>query len=151
MGVSLIVFFLLLFIYFSTGSQVVTVDVTQAKHLLQSGHVYFDVRTVEEFQKGHVEAEKIINIPYMFNTPEGMVKNPEFLKEVSATFKEEDRLVLGCKSGVRSLSATAELLKIGFKDVRNLGGGYLAWVDNGFGTKMEEPAMVEEQKPKEEL
>jgi len=28
-------------------------------------------RTVEEFQKGHVDAEKIINIPYMFNTPEG--------------------------------------------------------------------------------
>ena len=27
-------------------------------------------RTVEEFQKGHVDAEKIINIPYMFNTPE---------------------------------------------------------------------------------
>jgi len=28
-------------------------------------------RTVEEFEKGHVDAEKIINIPYMFNTPEG--------------------------------------------------------------------------------
>ncbi|KAK8687729.1 hypothetical protein V6N13_086529 [Hibiscus sabdariffa] len=157
MGVSLAVFpcgfFLLLFINFSTGSQVVTVDVTEAKHLLQSGHVYVDVRTVEEFRKGHVEAEKIINIPYMFSTPEGMVKNPEFLKEVSSAFKEEDRLVVGCKSGVRSLSATADLLKMGFKDVRNLGGGYLAWVDNGFSTKMEEPATarVEQEKPKEEL
>jgi E3 ubiquitin-protein ligase RNF13 len=28
---------------------------------------------VEEFQKGHVDAEKVINIAYMFNTPEGMV------------------------------------------------------------------------------
>jgi len=26
---------------------------------------------VEEFQKGHVDAEKIINVAYMFNTPEG--------------------------------------------------------------------------------
>jgi len=28
---------------------------------------------VEEFQKGHVDSEKIINIAYMFNTPEGKV------------------------------------------------------------------------------
>ncbi|KAE8704582.1 Thiosulfate sulfurtransferase 18 [Hibiscus syriacus] len=88
---------------------------------------------------------------YMFNTPEGIVKNPEFLKDVSSAFKEEDRLVVGCKSGVRSLSAAADLLKIGFKDVRNLGGGYLAWVDNGFGTKMEETAMVDQEKLKGEL
>lgn len=28
-------------------------------------------RTVEEYKKGHVDAEKILNIPYLFNTPEG--------------------------------------------------------------------------------
>jgi hypothetical protein len=28
-------------------------------------------RTVEEFKKGHVGSDKILNIPYMFNTPEG--------------------------------------------------------------------------------
>ena len=37
----------------------------------------------------------------------------------------------------------------GFKNVSNMGGGYLAWVENGFPIKME-PAKVEE-KPKEEL
>lgn len=31
----------------------------------------FIYRTVEEFRKGHVDSDKIINIAYMFNTPEG--------------------------------------------------------------------------------
>ncbi|KAK8710843.1 hypothetical protein V6N13_146152 [Hibiscus sabdariffa] len=132
----------------SSGSEVVTIDVVEAKHLIQSGYVYIDVRTVEEYKKGHVEAEKILVIPYMFNTPEGRVKNPEFLKEVLAFCKEEDPLVVGCQSGVRSLYATADLLKLGFKNVSNMGGGYLAWTGKGFGIKTEEPAVLQD-KPKE--
>ncbi|XP_039042367.1 thiosulfate sulfurtransferase 18-like [Hibiscus syriacus] len=122
----------------SSGSQAVTLDVVEAKHLIQSGYVnvYIDVRTVEEYKKGHVEAEKILNIPYMFNTPEGMVKNPEFMKEVSSFCKVEDPLIVDCQSGVRSLHATADLLKCGFKNVANMGGGYLAWNEKGLGIKM---------------
>ncbi|XP_047168442.1 thiosulfate sulfurtransferase 18 [Vigna umbellata] len=120
----------------SSGSEVVTIDVHAAKGLIQTGHVYLDVRTVEEFQKGHVDAEKIINIPYMFNTPEGRVKNPEFLKEVLSACKKEDRIIVGCQSGVRSVYATSDLLTEGFKDVRNMGGGYLDWVKNQFPLKI---------------
>ncbi|MBA0616989.1 hypothetical protein Godav_026469 [Gossypium davidsonii] len=140
----------------SSGSEVVTIHVNEAKNLLQSGYRYIDVRTVEEFEKGHVEAENILNIPYLFITPEGRVKNPEFLKEVSSLCKEEDRLIVGCQSGVRSLAATADLLKIGFKNVHDMGGGYLAWVENGHPIKMEEPKKIQEpaiveDKPNEEL
>ncbi|XVF59789.1 hypothetical protein PTKIN_Ptkin07bG0304200 [Pterospermum kingtungense] len=143
----------------SSGPEVVTIGVHEAKKLLHSGYAYIDVRTVEEYRKGHVDADKILNIPYMFNTPEGRVKNPEFLKEVSSVFKEDDLLIVGCQSGVRSLSATADLLEIGFKNVSDMGGGYLAWLKNGLPIKEEEPiikvqnqepAKVEE-KPKEEL
>nr|KJB40139.1 hypothetical protein B456_007G049000 [Gossypium raimondii] len=98
MGVSFVVFpccfFLFSLIYFSSGSEVVTIHVNEAKNLLQSGYRYIDVRTVEEFEKGHVEAENILNIPYLFITPEGRVKNPEFLKEVSSLCKEEDHPLL---------------------------------------------------------
>ncbi|XVE87445.1 hypothetical protein DITRI_Ditri18aG0118100 [Diplodiscus trichospermus] len=133
----------------SSGSEVVTIDVTEAKSLLQSGYCYIDVRTVEECKEGHVDTEKILNIPYMFNTPDGRVKNSGFLKEVSSLCKEDDGLVVGCQSGVRSLYATADLLTIGFKNVSNMGGGYLAWVENGLPVKAE-PAEVE-VKPNEEL
>ncbi|CAN6680479.1 unnamed protein product [Malus baccata var. baccata] len=93
----------------SSGSEVVTVDVQEAKHLLESGYGYLEVRTEEEYKKGHVDAKKILNIPYMFNTPEGRVKNPQFLEEVSSACKKDDLLVVGCQSGVRSLYATADL------------------------------------------
>ncbi|KAI5349864.1 hypothetical protein L3X38_002755 [Prunus dulcis] len=62
----------------SSGSEVVTDDVQAAKDLLKSGYGYVDVRTVEEYKKGHVDAEKILNSPYLFNTPEGRVKNRQF-------------------------------------------------------------------------
>ncbi|OMO83538.1 hypothetical protein COLO4_22445 [Corchorus olitorius] len=138
------------------SEEVVTINVIETKNLLQSGYGYIDVRTVEEYKKGHVDAEKIFNIPYMFNTPEGgRVKNPEFLKQVSSVCKEDDPLIVGCQSGVRSLYATADLQTIGFKNVTNMGGGYLAWADNKLSIKIEEPIKVEpvklEEKPKEEL
>ena len=44
----------------------------------------------------------------------------------------------------------------GFKNVSNMGGGYLAWMEDGFPIKIEEPIKVQEpakveEKPKEEL
>uniref|UniRef100_A0A2C9WE92 Rhodanese domain-containing protein n=2 Tax=Manihot esculenta TaxID=3983 RepID=A0A2C9WE92_MANES len=130
--------FLLLLINYSSEAEVVTVDVKAAKGFLESGYIYLDVRTAVEFKKGHVHAEKVFNIPFMFKSPEGWVKNPKFLKEISAVCKEDDHLVVGCQSGGRSLHATADLLAAGFKDVSNMGGGYLAWMQNEFPLKVEE-------------
>ncbi|XP_065628686.1 protein HIGH ARSENIC CONTENT 1, mitochondrial isoform X2 [Quercus suber] len=89
---------------------VTTVDVHTAKDLLGSGHHYLDVRSVEEFNKSHID--NALNVPYMFITEEGRVKNPDFLTQVAA-ISEEDHLV------------------VGYKHVTNMGGGYSAWVDSG--------------------
>ncbi|KAL9661745.1 hypothetical protein QQ045_026573 [Rhodiola kirilowii] len=119
------------------GDLEITVDVFVAKDLvINSGYRYIDVRTTEEFEKGHVAVEKVVNIPYMFVNPEGSrVKNPEFVEQVSSLFKKEDHIVVGCQSGVRSLYATEDLHGTGFKDVKNMGGGYLAWVENALAVK----------------
>ncbi|XP_028774566.1 thiosulfate sulfurtransferase 18 [Neltuma alba] len=122
----------------SSGAEVVTVDVLTAKGLTHAGHVYLDVRTVEEFEKGHPVADKIINIPYMFNTAEGRVKNPEFLNKVSCACNKEDHLLVGCQSGVRSVNATRDLQANGYEKVRNVGGGYLEWVKNQLPVKASE-------------
>ncbi|XP_049357693.1 thiosulfate sulfurtransferase 18-like isoform X2 [Solanum verrucosum] len=91
-----------------SGAEVVTVDVHAARQLIQSGHRYLDVRTEEEFKKGHVDNS--LNIPYMFNTPRGRVKNPKFIEQVSSACDKEEKLLVGCQSGVRSLYATTDLL-----------------------------------------
>ncbi|KAM7520073.1 hypothetical protein LguiB_019035 [Lonicera macranthoides] len=129
---------LLLFLFCSSSElvDITTVDVVAAKNLIFSAnHRYLDVRTKEEFKKGHVDVENALNIPYMFNTPEGRVKNPQFLEQVLAACSKDDHLLVGCQSGVRSLYATTDLLKAEFKHVYNMGGGYLAWVENGLAVK----------------
>ncbi|GJS12942.1 rhodanese-like domain-containing protein 19, mitochondrial [Tanacetum coccineum] len=111
-------------------ADVVTVDVLAAKDFLDSGHRYLDVRTNEEFNKSH--ADNALNVPYMFITQEGRVKNPEFLAQVSSLCDKEDLLVVACNSGGRSLKASVDMLSAGYKNVKNMAGGYSAWVDNGF-------------------
>ncbi|XP_071707432.1 thiosulfate sulfurtransferase 18-like isoform X1 [Rutidosis leptorrhynchoides] len=66
----------------------------------------------------------------MFNTPEGRVKNPNFMEQVLPVCTKDDHLIVGCQSGVRSVYATTDMLEVGFKHVYNMGGGYLAWVQN---------------------
>ncbi|XP_020554862.1 protein HIGH ARSENIC CONTENT 1, mitochondrial-like [Sesamum indicum] len=104
----------------SSGGEVITVDVLAAKDLLhQALYRYLDVRTEEEFKNGHVE--NTFNIPYMFNTPKGRVKNPKFVDQVLAVSGKEDHLL------------------VEFKHVRNMGGGYIAWIGNGFAVKKPNP------------
>ncbi|EOA33137.1 hypothetical protein CARUB_v10016479mg [Capsella rubella] len=120
----------------------ITIDVRQAQKLLDSGYTFLDVRTVEEFEKGHVDSEKVFNVPYWLYTPHGQVINPNFLKHVSSVCNQTDRLVVGCKSGVRSLYATKVLVSSGFKTVKNMDGGYIAWVNKSF------PVIVEHKQLK---
>jgi len=49
-------------------------------------------KTEEEFKKSHVE--NAVNVPYMFSTPDGRVKNPDFLTQVAAVCNKEDHLVV---------------------------------------------------------
>uniref|UniRef100_A0A3Q7H2A8 Rhodanese domain-containing protein n=1 Tax=Solanum lycopersicum TaxID=4081 RepID=A0A3Q7H2A8_SOLLC len=46
-----------------SNEDVSNVDVISAKDLLSSGHTYLDVRTTEEYNRGHID--KAINIPYI--------------------------------------------------------------------------------------
>ncbi|XP_011078919.1 thiosulfate sulfurtransferase 18 [Sesamum indicum] len=119
------------------NDQVVTIDVHAAAKLLLHHHhplhLYLDVRTQEEFKNGQLENS--FNIPYMLNTSQGMVKNPIFVDQVLSLCAKEDHLIVGCKSGVRSFYATTDLLNSGFKHVYNMGGGYIAWTQNGYDVK----------------
>ncbi|KAK9713229.1 hypothetical protein RND81_06G013100 [Saponaria officinalis] len=71
-----------------------TVDVHAAKHLIDSGHRYLDVRTVEEFNQGGVDVQNCLNVPYFFTTSEGRVKNPNFLEQVSSMCSMDDKIVV---------------------------------------------------------
>ncbi|KAF2563447.1 hypothetical protein F2Q70_00019030 [Brassica cretica] len=120
-----------MFLDSSKRQEVVTVDVSQAKILLQSDDQYLDVRTEEEFRRGHCFVPKILNVPYMLNSPQGRVKNQDFLDQVSSLLNPTDDILVGCQSGARSLNATTELvsalnlLRNGFRLLKQ--GGILVY------------------------
>ncbi|KAM0945385.1 putative thiosulfate sulfurtransferase [Dioscorea sansibarensis] len=106
-----------------------SVPVRVAHELLQAGHRYLDVRTVDEFNAGH--AVRAVNIPYMFKVGSGMARNPKFVEEVLMVFGKDDEIIVGCQSGKRSLMAAADLCSAGFTGITDIAGGYSAWVQTG--------------------
>ncbi|GLT34384.1 hypothetical protein SLA2020_089020 [Shorea laevis] len=111
-----------------------SVTVHAAYQFLQAGHHYLDVRTSEEFRTGHPSGA--INIPYMFTTEAGRIKNAKFLGEVASRFEKDNKILIGCQSGKRSLMAAADLQSAGYTDVIDVAGGYSAWKENGLPTTM---------------
>lgn len=113
----------------SPAAAVKTVPAQDAHELLKAGHHYLDVRTPEEFIAGHPVGA--VNVPYMFKSAVGMVKNSAFVEEVLTHFSKNDAIVIGCQSGKRSLMAATELLASDFTGIKDVGGGYSAWVQAG--------------------
>ena len=85
----------------------------EAWELMQKeGYVYLDVRSVPEFDDGHPEGAW--NIPLLHMTPQGRFPNERFLDAVAATFPKDQKLVLGCASGGRSMQALEMLQQAGY-------------------------------------
>src|SRR5215471_348656 len=93
------------------------IEVTEVKEKLDRGDkfVLVDVREPHEHQ--------ICNIPAAVLIPLGQV--PQRLGELDP----EADIVVHCKSGMRSAKACGILKSAGFKHVRNMKGGILAWSD----------------------
>src|SRR5690606_9280242 len=74
-----------------------------------------DVRTPEEFEKGHLE--NAVNIDW---------KGDDFNENISKIDTETPVFVY-CLSGGRSKAAAEEMRKLGFEQVAELDGGIMQW------------------------
>ncbi len=99
------------------------VDPQEAKALQDQGWTYVDVRTPEEFVAGHPAGA--VNVPVALAAPGGMRPNPEFLSTMQARFGTDAQLLLGCKSGGRSMNAANLLSGAGYVKLANVTGGFL--------------------------
>lgn len=89
----------------------------------ESGSVYIDVRTVEEFMSGHPDGA--VNIPVAFPDPgQGMAFNTEFAQVVEAHYPKDKKIIVGCQAGPRSDSAARVLQDTGYQDVSSVRGGF---------------------------
>ena len=93
------------------------IDPTTVKQMIDRGEkfVLIDVREPHEYT--------ICNIPFAKLIPLGEL--PKRVSELNPT----DQIVAHCKSGARSAKAVDFLKQAGFKNVKNMKGGILAWSD----------------------
>ncbi|ACV58275.1 Rhodanese domain protein [Alicyclobacillus acidocaldarius subsp. acidocaldarius DSM 446] len=92
------------------------ISADELKDLLRdkkSGAQLVDVREPSEFRGGHIQGFK--------NIPLGELPNR------SAELDKDKPVVVMCRSGARSARAAKWLARHGFRDVRNLTGGIMAW------------------------
>lgn len=100
------------------------IEPEKAKELLDSGdYTYLDVRTVPEYEPGHVPGAK--NIPVVEPDPYGQMQmNPRFLETVEKNFGKDVKIITGCQKGGRSLKAAQLLQQAGFQNVVDMRGGF---------------------------
>jgi rhodanese-related sulfurtransferase len=93
-----------------------SVDAETARDLVRDGAVLLDVREPNEWNAGHA--------PQAAHLPLGRIN------EASKKVKGGKRVVVVCRSGNRSRSATKTLISMGY-DAVNLSGGMTAWAQAG--------------------
>ena len=73
-----------------------------------SAQVIIDVRTIDEYNSGHIEDS--LNIEW------------QAIDEINESIAKDEKIYLYCRSGNRSGKAQSILINMGYKDVINLGG-----------------------------
>lgn len=106
------------------------IGAAEARDLLERGEIglLLDVREADEFAQGH--------IPGAVHAPRGLLEwyadpaTPSAKPEL--TERREDRIVVQCASGGRSLLAAQTLQRMGYPNVVNMAGGFKEWSAQGF-------------------
>lgn len=110
-----------LFIFSCTNSQIKEVGKIVspqdfAKGIKKEGIELLDVRTEREFNSGHIENSKNIDV----------LNVEDFTKQIKDLDKNKP-IYIYCRTGNRSRGAAKILHKAGFKHIIDLKGGYVAW------------------------
>jgi rhodanese-related sulfurtransferase len=98
------------------------VSVEEVVTLLEQGYAYVDVRSEPEFEAGHVPGA--LNVPLEHAAGAGRTPNDQFLDVMCSAFEKDEKLVVGCQSGKRSLSAARMLAGAGFANLCELRTGF---------------------------
>lgn len=97
-------------------------DVAKVEELIKSGkYTVIDVRTKEEYDAGHLKGA--LNFDYY---------NDDFEEKIEEALKDKDKpYIVYCRSGMRSLYSAEILEELGYTNVTNMKGGFLAWQSAG--------------------
>ncbi len=85
-----------------------------------SSIVLLDIRSREEFAVSHLPGAQLIDYDH-------------FKKKNVENIDKEKPVIVYCSVGYRSEKVGEKLLRMGFKNVKNLYGGIFEWKNEGFG------------------
>ena len=99
-----------------TKSKFTDISVEQAKQMIDNNEVFLlDVRTQEEFDDGYIE---------------GAILIPDYeLASRLSEVPEDAKILVYCRTGRRSVTASNILVDAGYTDVYNMLGGINDWKD----------------------
>ena|SRR5919198_1904782 len=101
-----------------------SIPVQEAHQQQRTGSTYLDVRSVQEFERGHPQGAYNIPLLHLDPATRQMTPNPDFLSVVQANFPADAKLVIGCQAGARSMKACEALAAAGYTNVTNVAGGF---------------------------
>ena len=89
----------------------------EVKSMLDRGEKFYfvDCRLPNEYQITHIEGAELIPL-------QQLAQNIDKLRQ-----HQDEKIVVHCKSGGRSMQFTQALRQAGFKDVKSMAGGILLW------------------------
>jgi len=129
-------------------SNVLLVSPGEALELLQRGYTYVDVRSEPEFALGR--PPRACNVPWQRVEGDRLVANSDFAIVMQSSFSSRAPLIIGCRSGSRSLAAVSCLRELGFTALAQLRHGFEGardafgrqlpgWRDSGLAIESGEP------------
>lgn len=103
-------------------------SVADAKGCVDSDTVLIDVREPHEYRRGHIPGAVLL--------PRGMIefdmhKIVEQARRNRDIAQEETEIVLYCGTGGRSALAAKVVEAIGYRHVKSMAGGIVAWAEAG--------------------
>ena len=90
-----------------------------ASEIEAGGVALVDTREPHEYEEAHIDGGRLV--------PPGLLRD-----EIASVVPDRSqRVLLYCRSGNRSGKAAEQMAKLGYEDVANVGGGILAWQEQG--------------------
>lgn len=132
---ALLLLFLVVFLIFTeqkkeeNPSGFENVSVQEAKEMVEIGDVFvLDVRTPAEFNSSHIEGAKLIPV----STYGSNLSPDNLLKARINEVPDNKKILVYCRTGHRSNTASAMLVNAGYSQVYNMVGGITSWIDAGY-------------------
>jgi rhodanese-related sulfurtransferase len=94
------------------------INVQELQTAAEANRILLDVREPSEYAEGHLAGSTLLPLAQVATQAGQLDKNAP--------------VYVICRSGNRSVTASQTLVKLGFKDVRNVKGGILAWQSAGY-------------------